>query len=92
MFGALFVEDGVGVIDVDENFSGADSGERAQGIGNRLMAHLASGLAMSLQAEQFVVRPECAVKENDIATRHLFQPFRFEVQDSRKKAKLAGVV
>jgi len=97
MLGRIFVEDGIGVVDVDENFSGrgigGELGQEAVGSGKREVAHFACGFLAAAGAEEFVVGPESAVEEGDGAGGGGFEPFAGNFGERRSEEKrLAGLL
>ena len=67
---AFLIEDGVGVVQMDENAPRIPDElqliEETAGAGNRQVAHLPRRLAAALHLRQLVVGPECAVKERQM--------------------------
>src|SRR6266481_5497032 len=80
MFLAVLIEDGIGVVDVNENFAtfGVFGELSKQAITSRQgkMAHFASGLLATTDFNQLIVGPEGAVEESNIARCGDFQAFR----------------
>src|SRR5271168_1005133 len=70
MFGAFFVKDGVGVVDVIVDFARAgdfrQSFESAAGAGDGNVAHAAGEFSTAAGADEFVVGPERAVYEDGV--------------------------
>src|ERR1700735_2461998 len=83
MLGALFVKDGIGIVDVIVDFARArdfrEALESAAGAGNRYMAHTASEFSAAASADQFVVGPECAVDQEGVALVPIGEPGFFEI-------------
>lgn len=79
MLGARFVEDGVRVVDVEEDLAadgvGGELGEQTVGAGEREMAEPASGFVAAPGGAEFVVGPEGAVDQNGVGTRGELGPF-----------------
>lgn len=78
MLGTCFVENRIGVVDVDEDFA-ADGiswelGQQAVRTGEREMAEFSSGFGGAAGRKEFVVRPEGAVDENGVRARGKFDP------------------
>ena len=78
IFRARFVQHGIGVVDVNIHFAGlSQSGQLLQGAipaTDRDMTHVARTLRGTLQADQFVVAPECAVEQEAVeAGKNIFQ-------------------
>src|SRR5258708_7292466 len=69
---AFFVKDGIGVVDVNQDFAPFGVGrkllEEAAGTGERQVADFASGFSAAARAHQFIVAPEGAVDENDVSS------------------------
>ena len=79
MLGAGFVEDGIGVADVEEDLAadgvGRELGEQTVGAREWEVAELASGFVGAPGGVEFVVGPEGAVDENGFGTRGELGPF-----------------
>src|ERR1700676_4650796 len=80
MFRALFVKDGVGVVDVDQHALAAGVAgklfEQAAGAGKRQVTHFASGFLATAGLDEFVIAPEGAVEQQQVARGGIFGPFR----------------
>jgi hypothetical protein len=67
----VFIEDGIGVVDVDENFAAFgiawELREQAVASGERKMTHFAGGSLAASNRNEFVIRPKSSVQESDIA-------------------------
>ena len=87
MFGRGFVEDGIGVVDVEEDFAAAGVGgelrEKAIRTGKRDVANLRRGFFAAAGLLQFVVGPEGAVDQNDIGGSGDLRPFRATAGERR---------
>src|SRR5215472_1813087 len=70
MFGAFFVKDGVGVVDVNQDFAAFSFGrklfEQTAGPGERQVADLSRRLLASARAHQLVVAPESTIDERNV--------------------------
>ena len=79
MFGAVLIEDGVGVIDVDQNAAAAGVAgellEQARCTGERKMADVASGFVAAAGAAELVVAPKGAIDKNDVGGCGELDPF-----------------
>src|SRR5437762_10226378 len=96
MFGGIFVEDGIGVVDVDEDFAGGgvgrELGEEAVASGEREMAHFSGGFLTAAGGDEFVVGPEGAVKEGHRAGGGGFEPFTGNFGERRgEEERFAGL-
>ena len=71
MFGTAFVEDGIGVVDVEQDAAAAgvarEEFKQSVFAGEREMSHLARFLFAAAGLDEFVVAPEGAVEESDAA-------------------------
>ncbi len=80
MLGAVFVEDGIGVVDVDKDATAlgrvGELIEQAAWAGERQVAHIAGGFFASAGADEFVVAPEGAVDQGEVTGGGEFCPFR----------------
>jgi len=83
MFGGIFVEDGIGVVDVDEDLAcggvSRELGEESVASGEGDVAHFPGGLVAAARAEEFVVGPEGAVEERDAAGSGGLAPFAGDI-------------
>src|SRR5262245_25467694 len=83
MLGGIFVEDGIGVVDVDEDSArggvGGELGEEAVASGERDVAHFAGSFVAAAGGEEFIVGPEGGVEESDAAGGGCFEPFAGDV-------------
>jgi len=79
MFGGVSVEDGIGVVDVDEDFTGSGVGrelrEQAVASGKGNMAHFASRFVSASGFQDLIVGPKSSVEKCDVARRGGFKPF-----------------
>ena len=70
MFFAVLIEDGIGVVDVDQNFAalGIFGKLRKQAVASRKgkMAHFAGSFLAAANFDEFIVGPESAVQERDV--------------------------
>src|SRR5215831_4180915 len=80
MFGGVLVENGIGIVDVDENFAAVgvagELGQQAVVAGERKVAHFARSFAGAAGAAEFIVGPEGAVHEGDVGGGSELLPFR----------------
>src|SRR5271169_6518954 len=85
-FGALFVQYGIGVVEVDEDALGFSETKRplkqAALTPERKMPHIASCFSAALGGHEFVVLPECAIKESEVAFVHGALPFFAHSRDA----------
>src|SRR5258708_37255236 len=91
MFLAVLIQNGIGVVNVYENFAtfGIVGELRQQAVASRerKMAHFASRLLAAPDFSQFIVGPESTVQECDITGRSGFQAFRGTFCQARRVAK-----
>ena len=79
MLGAVFIEDGIGAVDVDEDFA-AESFfwiliQQTAGPGDGKVSDLASGFFAATGLDEFVVTPKSAINQNEVAGFHPGFPF-----------------
>ena len=78
MLGTLFVEDGVGVVDVNQDSAGLGARrelrEQAIRTGERKMADFARGFFAAARSNKFVVGPKRAVEESHIRGSGMLRP------------------
>src|SRR5260370_6360692 len=91
MFLAVLIKDGIGVVNVHENFATfrivGELRQQAVSSRERKMAHFASRLLAAPDFSQFIVGPESTVQESDITGRSGFQAFRGTFCQARRVAK-----
>src|SRR3981081_3096279 len=79
MFGAVFVEDRVGGVDVDENFAAFRASrellQKAVWTRQRQMTDFTGGLLAAARLNQLIVAPESAVDEDEVTRSGGFGPF-----------------
>src|SRR5580704_11400707 len=84
MLGALFVKDGIGIVDVIVDFARArdfrEALESAAGAGNRYMPHAAGEFSAAAGADEFVVGPKSAIDQDRVALIPIGEPGFFEVR------------
>src|SRR4029450_7175506 len=91
MFFAALIEDGIGVVDVDEDFAALrvawELGEQAIAAGKWKVAHFTGSFMTAASLDQLVVRPESGVEECNIGGCCGFDPFAGALRKTRRKAK-----
>src|SRR5258705_11677020 len=79
MFLAVFIEDGIGVGDVDQNFAALRvfGKLREQAVASRKgkMAHFAGSFLAAANFDEFIVRPESTVQKRNVAGSRSFHAF-----------------
>lgn len=89
MFGGVFVEDGIGVVDVNEDFAGVGVGgelsEQAVASGEGDVAHFAGGFVSAAGFEEFIIGPECSVKKGNVAGSRGLKPLAGDFGDGRSE-------
>src|SRR4051812_23412808 len=97
MLGAVFVENRVGVVDVDKDAASASVAwellEQAGSARQRKMADITSGSVAAAGPAKFVVAPESAVDQRDVRGSGEFGPVRIPAaQRWRDQKALAGML
>src|SRR5258708_2861358 len=91
MFLAVLIKDGIGVVNVHENFAtfGIAGELRQQAVASRerKMAHFASSLLAAPDFSQFIAGPESTVQESDINGLSCFQAFSGTFCQGRRVAR-----
>src|SRR4249920_1151009 len=87
MFGGVFVEDGVSVVDVEQDFPTASVGrelrEKAIRTRERDMTNFGSGFLAAASLLHFVAGPEGAVDQNEISGSGGLWPFGASARKGR---------
>src|SRR5262245_40537074 len=96
MFGGILVEDGIGVVDVNEDLArggiGRELREKAVASGERDVTHFAGGFVASTGREEFVVGPEGAVEQDHAAGSGGFEPFAGDIGKARCEEERFGAL